>query len=183
MKSWSSVSVAALLSASVIGLTGCEEPKVDAAIFDSVQQCVNEPGMLREDCEKRYADAKSQHAAVAPKYASAQECQAEFGAGQCEQAPYRSQSGGSIFMPLMMGYMMGSMIGGRGGQRFGSAQPLYRTAKERNTYRTADSKKAGTKTGRTQVARSAASRPTFKSSTIKRGGFGSSGRRFGSAAT
>ena len=115
MKSRSSVSVAALLSACVIGLTGCEEPKVDAAIFDSVQQCINEPGMLRDECEKRHAEAKSQHAAVAPKYASAKECQAEFGAGQCEQAPYRSQSGGSIFMPLMMGYMMGSMIGGRGG--------------------------------------------------------------------
>ena len=180
MRSCSSVSVAALMGVSVIALSACEEPKVDAAIFDSLQQCINEPGMLREDCEKKYAEAKSQHAAVAPKYTSARDCQADFGAGQCEEAPYRTQSGGSVFMPLMMGYMMGSMIGGRG---YGSSQPLYRTAKDRKTYRTADNRKAGTATGRTQVARSATSRPSFKSSTIKRGGFGSSGRRFGSAAT
>ena len=180
MKRWNSISVAALMGVSAIALSACEEPKVDAAIFDSVQQCVNEPGMMREDCEKRYAEAKSQHASVAPKYTSATDCQADFGAGQCEEAPFRTQGGGSVFMPLMMGYMMGSMIGGRG---FGNSQPLYRTAKDRNTYRTADNQKAGTKTGRTQVARSATSRPSFKSSTIKRGGFGSSGRRFGSAAT
>jgi len=180
MKRWHSVSVAALMGASAFALSACEEQKVDTAIFDSLQQCINEPGMLREDCEKRYAEAKSQHAAVAPKYTSAQDCQADFGAGQCEQAPYRSQSGGSIFMPLMMGYMMGSMIGRRG---FSSAQPLYRSAKDPKTYRTADNRKAGSATGRTRVASSAASRPSVKTSTIKRGGFGSSGRRFGSAAT
>lgn len=180
MKRRNSISLAALMGVSAIVITGCEEPKVDAAIFDSVQQCINEPGMLREDCEKRYAEAKSQHAAVAPKYTSAEDCQADFGAGRCEQAPYRSQNGGSIFMPLMMGYMMGSMIGGRG---FSSAQPLYRSAKDPNTFRTADNRKAGSTTGRTRVASSATSRPSVKTSTIKRGGFGSSGRRFGSAAT
>ena len=83
-------------------------------------------------------------------------------------------------MPLMMGYMMGSMIGGRG---FSSSQPLYRSAGDPKTYRTADNRKAGTATGRTRVARSATNRPSVKSSTIRRGGFGSSGRRFGSAAT
>lgn len=180
MRRWNSISVAALMSVSAIALSACEEPKVDAAIFDSLQQCINEPGMLREDCEKKYAEAKSQHAAVAPKYTSAQDCQADFGVGQCEQAPYRSSTGGSIFMPLMMGYMMGSMIGGRG---FSSAQPLYRSAGDPKTYRTADNRKAGATTGRTKVARSATSRPSVKSSTIRRGGFGSSGRRFGSAAT
>lgn len=180
MKRWHSVSVAALMGASAFALSACEEQKVDTAIFDSLQQCINEPGMLREDCEKSHAEARSQHAAVAPKYTSAQDCQADFGAGRCEQAPYRSSTGGSIFMPLMMGYMMGSMLNGR---RMGGSQPLYRSASDPKSYRTADNRKAGAKTGRTQVARSAASRPSVKSSTIRRGGFGSSGRRFGSAAT
>ena len=180
MKRRSSVSVAALMSACVLGLTGCEEPKVDAAVFDSLQRCINEPGMLREDCERSHTEAKTQHAAVAPKFSSAQDCQAEFGAGQCEEAPYRTQSGGSVFMPLMMGYMMGSMIGGRG---FGGSQPLYRTRNDPKNFRTADNKTAGSKMGRTKVSSSATSRPSVKSSTMKRGGFGSSGRRFGSAAT
>ena len=180
MKRWNSISVAALMSVSVIALTACEEPKVDAAIFDTLQQCINAPGMLREDCEKSYAEARTQHAAVAPKYTSLADCQADFGVGRCEQAPYRSTTGGSIFMPLMMGYMMGSMLNSG---RFGSSQPLYRSAKEPGTYRTADNRRAGKATGRTRVARSATSRPSVKTSTIRRGGFGSSGRRFGSAAT
>ena len=180
MKRLNSISVAALMSVSAIALSACEEQKVDAAIFDTLQQCINEPGMLREDCERSHAEAKAQHAAVAPKYTSAADCQAEFGVGRCEQAPYQSSTGGSIFMPLMMGYMMGSMLNGRS---IGNSQPLYRTAKQPGTYRTADNRKAGTATGRTQVARSATSRPSVKTSTIRRGGFGSSGRRFGSAAT
>ena len=83
-------------------------------------------------------------------------------------------------MPLMMGYMMGSMMGGRGGMM---SQPLYKSAKSPNSFRTAENKNVGSKTGGTKVARSATSRPTFKSSTRSRGGFGSSGSRFGSAAT
>jgi uncharacterized protein YgiB involved in biofilm formation len=117
---------------------------------------------------------------VAPKFASKQECETEFGAARCEQAPQRTSSGGSMFMPLMMGYMMGSMIGGRG---FGNSQPLYRTRSNPGTFRTSDNKAAGRSTGRTQVAKSSMARPTSKASTRSRGGFGSSGRRFGSAAT
>ena len=180
MKHRNSISAALLMSASVIALSACSEKKVDAVVFDSLQQCIDDPGVTRAYCEKNYKDARSQHAAVAPKYSSAADCQADFGAGKCEQAPYRSSSGGSIFMPLMMGYMMGSMIGGRGS--FGS-QPLYRSAKSPKTFRTADNRSVGSATGRTQVASSATRRPSFKSSTRSRGGFGRSGRRYGSAAT
>ena len=180
MKRWNSISLALLMGVSAIALTACEEPTVEAAIFESLEQCINDPDVSREQCELNYKEARGQHAAVAPKYTSEADCQADFGAGRCEQAPYRSSSGGSIFMPLMMGYMMGSMIGGR---RSMMSQPLYRSASSPNTFRTADNRSAGSKTGRTQVARSATTRPSFKSSTISRGGFGRSGRRFGSAAT
>ena len=125
-------------------------------------------------------EAQDQHAAVAPKYASQADCQADFGAGKCEQTPYRTSSGGSVFMPLMMGYMMGSMIGGR---RSMMSQPLYRSSQSPNSFRTAENRNVGSKTGLTKVASSATNRPTFKSSTRSRGGFGSSGRRFGSGAT
>jgi len=180
MKRWNSITGALLLSVSVIALSACEEPKVDAAVFDSLKQCIDDPGMTRERCEKTYSDARGQHAAVAPKYSSQADCQADFGAGKCEQAPYRTSGGSSIFMPLMMGYMMGSFIGGRSSM---TSQPLYRSSKSPNTLRTADNRNVGSATGRTQVARSATRRPSFKSSTIRRGGFGTSGRRFGSAST
>jgi uncharacterized protein YgiB involved in biofilm formation len=180
MKRWSSIPIVLLTSVSLIGLTGCEEPRVEAAVFENLAQCLDDTNMSRGECEQNYKEAQSQHAAVAPKYTSQADCQADFGAGKCEEAPYRTSSGGSVFMPLMMGYMMGSMIGGR---RSMMSQPLYRSAKNPTVFRTANNRNVGASTGRTQVAKSATSRPTFKSSTIKRGGFGASARRFGSAAT
>ncbi|HJO56851.1 MAG TPA: DUF1190 domain-containing protein [Nitrospinaceae bacterium] len=180
MKSRSSVSTVLMMSASLVALTACEEPKVDASIFKSVEQCKSDPLTTSDQCESRFKEAQSQHVAVAPKYASEADCQADFGVGKCEVAPYKTSSGGSVFMPLMMGYMMGSMIGGRGSMM---SQPLYRAAQSPNSFRTAENRNVGSKTGRTKVASSATSRPTFKSSTRSRGGFGSSGRRFGSGAT
>lgn len=180
MKRWNSISVVVMMGVSAIALSACEEPMVEAAVFDSVEQCIKDPGVPRGECEKNYKDARTQHAAVAPKYSSESDCQADFGVGKCEQAPYRTSSGGSVFMPLMMGYMMGSFIGGR---RTMMSQPLYRSADNPKSFRTADNRNVGSTTGRTRVASSATRRPSFKSSTLSRGGFGASGRRFGSAAT
>jgi uncharacterized protein YgiB involved in biofilm formation len=180
MKRWNSFRGVLLLGASVIALSACEEPKVDASVYETVQQCKDDPGVSSQQCEQSFKEARSQHASVAPKYSSEADCQADFGAGRCEKAPYRTSSGGSIFMPLMMGYMMGSMIGGR---RSMYGQPLYRSAKSPKSFRTADNRNVGSTMGRTRVARSATSRPSFKSSTIRRGGFGASARRFGSAST
>lgn len=181
MKNINRISIVLLMGVSLTALTGCEEPTVEAAVFDSLKQCYDDPSMNADRCKVNYKEATDQHAAVAPKYSSEADCQADFGTGKCEKAPYQTTSGGSVFMPLMMGYMMGSMLGG--GRRSMMSQPLYRSAQNPKSFRTADNRNVGTATGRTNVARSATSRPSFKSSTMSRGGFGSSGRRFGSAAT
>jgi uncharacterized protein YgiB involved in biofilm formation len=179
MKRRSSISVGLMMSVSLIALSACEEPRVDASVYESVEQCKRDPLGNPDQCESNFKEAKAQHAAVAPKYSTKEDCVADFGAEKCEKAPYQTSTGSSVFMPLMAGYMLGSLIGGRSM----GAQPLYRSNSSPGTFRTADNKSAGTKTGRTQVARSATSRPSVKSTTMRRGGFGSSGRRFGSAAT
>lgn len=178
MKRSKSIGLVAM-SASVIALSACEEPAVDAAVFQTLSQCLANGDVDRAQCEADYQAAKSQHAQVAPKYSSQQDCEADFGAAQCETAPYQTQSGGSVFMPLMMGYMMGSMLGGRSGV---ASQPLYRSKDDPKSYRTADNKKVGNQIGRTQVARSTGRTPSMKSSTVSRGGFGSRARSFGSVA-
>ncbi len=180
MKSRKSVSAILMMSASLVALTACEEPKVDASIYESLEQCKRDPLNSSDQCDSSFKEAQSQHAAVAPKYATAEDCQADFGKEKCEVAPYKTSSGGSVFMPLMAGYMMGSLLGGRGSMM---SQPLYRSSKSPNSFRTAENRNVGAKTGRTTVAKSATSRPSFKSATRSRGGFGSSGRRFGSGAT
>lgn len=68
---------------------------------------------------------------TAPKYATREDCVAEFGEGQCQQTPARAgvalkncaqaQSSGSFWMPLMAGYMMGRLMGGGMAQQ----QPLF----------------------------------------------------------
>ena len=175
-----SLTTALLMSASLIALTACEEPKVDASIFESIEQCTNDPLFSKSQCESSFREAKSQHAAVAPKYTTARDCQADFGTGKCEPAPYRTASGGSVFMPMMAGYMMGSLLSGRGSMM---SQPLYRSSQGTGGFRTAENRSVGSKIGRTKVASSTTRRPSFKSSTRSRGGFGSSSRRFGSGAT
>ncbi len=180
MKRWNSISIALLAGVSVIALSACEEPTVDAAVFESLQQCLENPDMDPDQCRQSFAAARSQHESVAPKYASQSDCEADFGDARCETSRYRTQGGGSVFMPLMMGYMMGSMIGGRSAV---ASQPLYRSAGDARNYRTADNRKVGSATGRTRVASSAASRPSVKTSTLSRGGFGRSGGRLGSSAT
>lgn len=168
-----------MMGAGTITLTACEEQKVDVSLFEDVEQCVDQPGASRTACEEAFGIAEAQHAVVAPKYTDREACEADFGPEQCEQAPQEAQGGGSFFMPLMMGYMMGSMMGGRGG----AAQPLYRSADDPNTFRTADNRSVGSTTGRTTVSRAAAAPPTAKSYTVSRGGFGARARALGPAST
>ena len=53
-----------------------------------------------------------------------------------------------------------------------AAQPLYKSADDRNTFRTADNKKVGSNTGPVKVAKSATRAPAQKLYTTSRGGFG-----------
>lgn len=165
-----------MMGVSALALSACDEAKVDAMVYDSLQQCINDPMMTEDQCKANYATARAEHAKVAPKYTARADCEADFGPEHCEQSPYRTRDGGSVFMPLMMGYMMGSMLGGRSGV---ASQPLYRSADDPRGYRTADNRKVGASTGATKVAQSAARSPSVKTSTVRRGGFGASARSFG----
>lgn len=169
-----------MMGAGSVALTACEEPQVEASIFESVEQCVDQPGASRAACEEAFGAAEQQHAVVAPKYTDREACEADFGAEQCEQAPYQAEGGGSIFMPLMMGYMMGSMMSNRAGA---AVQPLYRSADDPRNFRTADNRSVGAATGRATVPRAAAAPPTAKPYTVARGGFGQRARTLGPAST
>jgi len=150
---------------------GCDEAKVDTALFESIQQCTS-LGFAQQECEANYRKAEQMHVDVAPKYSSRTDCETDFGAEKCEPAPQRTSTGGSVFMPLMAGYMMGNLLSG--GAR---TQPLYRSAGDSSNFRTADNKKLGSAVGRTQVATSAAQTPAAKTRTVSRGGFGANARR------
>lgn len=167
-----------MMGAGSLLLTACEEPTVEARVYKDIGQCLDDPAMDAAACEENLRAAEQQHAAVAPKYTDQAACEADFGADQCEPAPYRTDSGGSVFMPMMMGYMMGSMLG----RSSVAAQPLYRSADDPKAYRTADNRNVGAATGKTTVAKSAAASPAAKPYTVSRGGFGARARTLGTAS-
>jgi len=161
-----------LMSATALALTACDNPE-EVAIFENVEQCVKQDGFGMEACEANLKKAEAEHIRVAPKYKSIEDCQADFGEEKCEVAPQKTSEGGSVFMPLMMGYMMGNMLGGRSNV---ATQPLYRSKDDAKNFRTGDNKKVAGKTGITKVASNVAKAPSTKTSTVRRGGFGSTAR-------
>jgi uncharacterized protein YgiB involved in biofilm formation len=162
----------ALMSATALTLAACDNPE-EVAIFENAEQCATQEGFNIDACEANMKQAEQEHIRAAPKYTSVSDCEADFGAGQCEDAPQRTSTGGSVFMPLMMGYMMGNMMAGRSGV---ATQPLYRSKDDPKNFRTGDNQKVAGKTGVSKVSGQVARAPSTKTSTIKRGGFGSAAR-------
>ena len=113
---------------------------------------------------------------VSPKYSSVTDCDRDFGEDKCEMAPQRTTAGGSVFMPMMMGYMMGSMLSGGRGMM---PQPLYRSMDDVRNFRTGDNQKVSSKTGITRVSKGLTRTPSTKTRTIRRGGFGAAARSVG----
>ncbi len=163
------------MGASALALTACGEADKEVGVFKTVQQCIDSGVYSKSLCEQAAAKAKADHPKVAPKYRSVADCEADFGAGKCENAPYRTSTGGSVWMPLLVGYMMG-----RGGG-FGATQPLYRSKNDPGRFRTADNRPIPGKTGRVKVPAAATKPPTSKLFTVRRGGFGAGGRTYGAS--
>ncbi len=103
-----------LLGGAGIAFAGCDQsPPADAKFFANAGECAQVRD--QQTCEKAFADSKAQFAAEAPRFSRKEECEAEFGSGNCETASGGSGIG-SFFMPMMMGYMLGSAF----------RQPVYR---------------------------------------------------------
>jgi len=138
-------------------LASCGEEREQAMVFSDASECSAAALNSAEQCKADYAAAQKLHPQVAPKYLNKEECEADFGAGKCETAPQQTSAGGSVFMPMMMGFLAGQMLnrGGKGGnfQQPGAAtagaaapgaggskvpsQPLYKSRDDRSTFRTA----------------------------------------------
>ena len=167
------------MGASVLALTACGESEQQAGVFSSVSECVRSGVYTKEQCDAAAKQAREQHPKVAPKYKSVADCEADFGAGKCQEAPYRTSSGGLVWMPFLVGYMMASRMGPAG--RFGS-QPLYRSKDDPGRFRTANNQPIPGKTGIVKVPASATRPPANRLYTSRRGGFGASARTLTSRA-
>lgn len=107
-----------------LALGGCSSDNMpEPKIYTDKAQCVQETGDEAQ-CEKWLAEAQKQ----TPRFATKEECEAQFGVGACEgfsptnsgeslgqnrggESVNANHSGGSFFMPMMMGFMAGHLLG------------------------------------------------------------------------
>ena len=93
-----------LLGSTGLTLAACDQyPPSDATFFSKVEDCIAVKG--ESTCRDGFAKSEQDFVAEAPRFTKQEECEADFGAGNCET---RQGGSGSFFMPMMMGYMMGS---------------------------------------------------------------------------
>ncbi len=159
----------ALLGATAFTLVACGEAEEEVLVYPSVEACVTSGQQDEEVCKSEFAKAQTLHNEVAPRYNDSRDCYSSHGYDRCYQ--YRTSSGGSMWLPFMMGYMLAP----RGGMGYYATRPLYRTTSDPNRYYTPGSGRVGavSANGRTQVARSQVSKPPIRTRTVARGGFGS----------
>jgi len=192
-KSWNArhLTPVALAVTAVFLLSGCEQSDETVSLYQNADDCSQaNPGKSAE-CTTAYNNALKEAERTAPKYDSREACIAEFGEGQCQQAPAQAslagsgngehqaqaQQSGSFWMPLMAGYMMGRLMGGGAGF---AQQPLFSSKNPASPaygkYADASGKSYGAATpGRTMTVPKTAMAPKpATTSTVTRGGFGES---------
>ena len=95
-----------LLGSTGLTIAACtQKPPSDATFFSKVEDCIPVKGEAA--CRDGLAKSEADWAAEAPRFTRKEQCEAEFGAGNCETREARGGTGG-FFMPMMMGYMMGN---------------------------------------------------------------------------
>lgn len=139
-----------MVPATTLLFAGCGENREQALVYTSPSECAEAAFNTPEQCQADFANAQALHPQVAPKYLSKEECEVDFGQGQCETAPEQAVSNqtgqsSSVFMPMMMGFLAGQMMGNNAAANLqqpaaGSkvpTQPLYKSRDDRSTFRTA----------------------------------------------
>ncbi|BBK34605.1 uncharacterized protein YgiB involved in biofilm formation [Stella humosa] len=201
MKRSRSIRLALLGTVGLVGLAGCDDTPVasEGQFFRDASEC--RKVLDAASCESQFAAAKQEHVKSAPKFANKEQCEAQFGVGNCgtpeaiqgptagattpatgtpaagAAAPQQTaQSGGSgFFMPLMLGYLGGQMMSRMGQQ----PQPVYRDAK--NTAYAGGSAGAGRSIGNWNPS-SGGSVASAPGASTQRSGFGSTATRMSSGS-
>ncbi|KAF0111055.1 MAG: hypothetical protein FD149_2570 [Rhodospirillaceae bacterium] len=184
-----------LMGSTSVALAGCGDDPEPMGVFTNVAECVESGAYTPEQCSAALEQAKQEHPKIAPKYATKDDCEADFGQGKCEtpasgggrsQGPSSGESSGSFWMPLMMGYLAGNVLGNL---KNGFGQPLYQPNVGRprdndrrswgggytyspGSWRTAANTEIAQRTGLGRVDRGTLRSSLPTTTTIARGGFG-----------
>ncbi|MBG6246471.1 hypothetical protein CS369_20175 [Candidatus Symbiopectobacterium sp. 'North America'] len=184
-KGWRSYRLApiALAIGTAFILAGCEQTDETVSMYKNADDCSAANPSMSAQCTTAYNNALKEAEKTAPKYASKEDCVAEFGEAQCTPVPAQAGTAAqptqtsSSWMPLMAGYMMGRMMSGGAGF---AQQPLFSSrspaSPANGQFVDASGKSYGAATsGRTvTVPKTALAPKPATTNTITRGGFGES---------
>ena len=167
----SSILKMAMLGTGALILGACGEPKEEVLAYKSVEECVAAGIQDEPTCRAEFDKAKALHEQVAPRYQSSASCYSDFGYDRCYR---RHSSGGSMWLPFMVGYMLAP----RGRSAGIYSQPLYRPSRDPGQFYTSSGTGTGqvARDGRAQVAKSQVDQPRARTRTVARGGFGARSR-------
>ena len=180
--------VSSLMATASFSLAACGSPQRVPApepeptlAYQSLDECKAANDIPDNECDAALAKAQQEAAKTAPRYATREECEGQWGPSQCQP----NTNGGSFFSPLLTGFIVGQLLNG-GGYRGGG--PLYRDREGRLSngygggYAYRDYRAGKTLTNAREhgdVARQAPTRVQSRTTVVSRGGFGGGGRGYG----
>lgn len=156
-----------LLGSAGLTLAACNQgPPPSSRFFPDAEACA----AVHDEttCRDALAQSQATFADEAPRFTDKDACEAEFGEGNCETR--NEERGGSIFVPMLMGYMVGRAF----------AQPVYRGPDNQAMMRSGGKLyQVGRFVGGT--GRAASFQPG-QVTQVRRGGFGTAARSYGTSS-
>ena len=183
--------VSSLMATASFSLAACGAPQAripapepePTPVYTSLDDCKAANDVSAAECDTAFASAQKTAQETAPRYATQEECEGQWGPAQC-QPNNNGGGGGSFFTPLLTGFIIGQMMngGGRAGgpmyrDRDGQYSNGYGGGYGYRDYRTGKTLTNAREHG--DVARQAPSRVQSRTAVVSRGGFGGGGRGYG----
>ncbi len=163
----------ALMGVTPFLLAGCgSSSNKTTLIYKDVESCVNDGVLEKDACNYYYNRSWSEHLAQAPRYKNEKDCETDF-KNQCQQISTNE------YIPTLEGFMVQQSRASSGSSSF-MVLPLYLGSG--GYYRTPSYERMGKgyKQGRVFADKEKSVKPSLKSTTMKRGGFGSKSAARGS---
>ncbi len=184
------IAISLLVAFGVVACGGNDDTE-QLTIYADAQDCIsNNPNMVSE-CKAVYEGAIKEAIQTAPKYATIEECTADFGAENCQtvqqatagtnavanaEQAVQQQSSGGFFMPLLAGFMMGKMMSGMTGGNNMAHKPVYSpkdaTGRPTNFYDSSGKSYGAAQAGGRTVSVPKSDIKSKPAGTMQRGGFG-----------
>ena len=156
-----------IVSTAPLVVSGCADSSGEAMVYQDVANCAKDGVVSESVCQYQYNNAWTEHLRVAPRYDTESLCEQDFTAG-CQQV-----SSGE-YIPTMQGFMLQAQSSASRGSSF-TVIPLYLGSGGFFRTGTYNRVTSGYHQGRVAVDNKAVSKPakpSLKSTTMSRGGFG-----------